>query len=72
MCACPKATYSTRKRAATAAARVRREHNEVVNHYRCSEGEWHIGHPYTDSQQWEGIIDRMNRSDERWLRQLVA
>lgn len=44
---CGKAGYTTRKIAAAAAARVRRETGEPVEVYHCDEGchAFHIGHP---------------------------
>jgi hypothetical protein len=63
-CQCSKNTYPNRKFAAQVAARVRRERNQVVEHYKCADGGWHIGHPIK-GVRWTEVMGRMNRSDKR-------
>jgi hypothetical protein len=69
-CDCPKRSYPGRKSAASAAARVRADANEIVDYYRCQNNNWHVGHPIAHDT-WETIKDRMNRSDARFYASLV-
>lgn len=58
---CGKMVHGSRKAAAHAAARARRENGVIVAAYRCPDtGDWHIGHPI-DHRTWRETQEREER-----------
>lgn len=55
---CNKRDLRTRKAALGEASRVRAHEGQVVTHYKCSHGAWHIGHPITH-EAWLATMERM-------------